>query len=76
MVVHDSRNIVALGTDDQDIYEAVKEIEANQGGLVAVFQSRVLVSLPFPLAGLLSDRSLEEVADALKSHPASTSGTG
>ncbi|MBI2288528.1 MAG: adenine deaminase, partial [Chloroflexi bacterium] len=65
-VAHDSHNIVAVGTNDEDIFNAVKEIERLQGGLVAVADGRVLASLALPIAGLLSDEPLAVVADKLK----------
>jgi adenine deaminase len=64
-IAHDSHNIVAVGTSDEDIYKAVKEIEKMQGGLVAVSNSKVLASLPLPIAGLLSDEPLETVVGSL-----------
>ena len=60
-IAHDSHNIIAVGTNDDDIYVAVKEIERLQGGLVAVVGCRVLASLGLPIAGLLSDEPLETV---------------
>ncbi|MFC1870869.1 adenine deaminase [Chloroflexota bacterium] len=64
-VAHDSHNIVAVGASDEDIYVAVKEIERLGGGLVAVAGGLVLASLALPIAGLLSDRPLMEVAAGL-----------
>jgi len=60
-IAHDSHNIIAVGTNDDDIYIAVKEIERLQGGLVAVVGCRILASLGLPIAGLLSDEPLETV---------------
>jgi len=60
-IAHDSHNIVAVGTSDEDIYTAVKEVERLQGGLVIAAGSKVLEALPLPVAGLLSDTSLEVV---------------
>jgi adenine deaminase len=60
-VAHDSHNIIAIGASDDDIYVAVKEVERLQGGLAAVADCRVLASLALPIAGLLSDESLETV---------------
>jgi adenine deaminase len=65
-VAHDSHNIVAVGTSDEDILAAIREIERLQGGLVAVADGRVLASLGLPIAGLLSDEPLESVADRLE----------
>lgn len=64
-IAHDSHNIVAVGTNDEDIYAAIKEIERLHGGLVAVANGRVLASLALPIAGLLSDEPLAEVVQKL-----------
>ena len=65
-VAHDSHNIVAVGTNDQDIFAAVKEIERLQGGLVAVAGGKVRDSLALPIAGLLSGEPLEAVVAKLE----------
>jgi adenine deaminase len=65
-IAHDSHNIIAIGTSDQDIFAAVKEIERLKGGLVAVAGGRVLASLALPVAGLLSDQPLEVVVSKLE----------
>jgi adenine deaminase len=62
-IAHDSHNIVAVGTRDEDIYVAIKEIERLQGGLVIAADGEVLCSLPLPIAGLLSQEPLEVVVD-------------
>ncbi|HLB27732.1 MAG TPA: adenine deaminase [Dehalococcoidales bacterium] len=64
-IAHDSHNIVAVGTNDEDIFAAVKEIERLQGGLVAVSGGEVMASLALPIAGLLSDKPLETVVSEL-----------
>ncbi|MFC1919148.1 adenine deaminase C-terminal domain-containing protein, partial [Chloroflexota bacterium] len=64
-IAHDSHNIVAVGTNDEDIFTAIKEIERLQGGLVATAGSEVLASLALPIAGLLSDEPLETVVEKL-----------
>ena len=61
-VSHDSHNIIAVGCDDGDLYRAVKAVEEMQGGLAAVRNGEVLAKLPLPIAGLMSDRPLDEVA--------------
>jgi len=65
-IAHDSHNIVAVGTGDEDIFIAIKEIEKLQGGLVAASGGRVLASLALPIAGLLSDEPLEAVVAQMK----------
>jgi adenine deaminase len=65
-IAHDSHNIIAVGTNDGDIFTAIKEIERLQGGLVAAARGKVLASLALPIAGLLSDQPLETVASKLE----------
>ncbi|TET16428.1 MAG: adenine deaminase, partial [Dehalococcoidia bacterium] len=65
-IAHDSHNIIAVGTNDKDIFIAVKEIERLNGGLVVTAEGRVLASLALPMAGLLSDEPLEVVVAKLE----------
>lgn len=65
-VAHDSHNVIVVGTNDEDIFTAVKEIEQLQGGLAVVSGGKVLASLGLPIAGLLSDEPLETVVDKLE----------
>ncbi len=64
-IAHDSHNIVAVGTNDEDIFAAIREIEKMQGGLVAIAGGRVLGSLALPVAGLLSEEPMETVVSEL-----------
>lgn len=61
-VAHDSHNIIAVGCDDGDLFAAVKAVEDMNGGLAAVRNGEILAGLPLPIAGLMSDRPLAEVA--------------
>ena len=65
-IAHDSHNIIAVGTSDEDIFTAIKEIERLQGGLVIAADGKVLASLALPIAGLLSDQPLEVVVSKLE----------
>jgi adenine deaminase len=65
-IAHDSHNIVAAGTCDSDIYAAIREVERLDGGLVITIDGKVISSLPLPIAGLMSDRPLQEVAESLE----------
>ena len=65
-IAHDSHNIIAVGTNDEDIFTAIGEIERLQGGLVAAAGGKVLDSLALPVAGLLSDEPLETVVSKLE----------
>lgn len=61
-IAHDAHNIVAVGTNDEDILAAVRAVAASQGGLAAVADGRVLAHLALPVAGILSDQPLEVAA--------------
>jgi len=65
-IAHDSHNIVAVGTNDQDILLAVKEIERLQGGVVAAVEGQILGSLALPIAGLLSQEPIDVVVHKLE----------
>ncbi len=62
-VAHDSHNIIATGTNDSDIVTAVNEIIKNKGGLSVVSsKNSTKLTLPLPIAGLMSNKEGREVA--------------
>ncbi len=75
-IAHDSHNIIAVGTSDEDILAAIKEIERLQGGLVAVAEGKVLANLALPVAGLLSEEPLEAVVSKLEGLEKIAAGLG
>jgi adenine deaminase len=60
-VAHDAHNVVVVGVEDADITRAIEELVRMQGGQVAVNNGKVTAELPLPIAGLVSDRPLDEV---------------
>lgn len=63
-VAHDSHNILVIGTNSEDMAKAVNLINENQGGLVAVStDDNICEVLELPLAGLMSNRDIDYVAD-------------
>lgn len=60
-VAHDSHNMIVIGTNDDDMYYAAVELVKSQGGKIIVENGKTLAHLPLPIAGLMSDRSFEEV---------------
>lgn len=62
-IAHDSHNIVAVGTNDADLFTAIKEVEKLRGGLVVCVDGKISAALPLPIAGLLSPEPLKIVAD-------------
>jgi adenine deaminase len=65
-VGHDSHNLCVVGTDDADMAMAANRVAALGGGFVAVRGGIVLAEMPLPVAGLMSLRSFEDVAQDLK----------
>lgn len=65
-IAHDSHNIIAIGTNDLDIYRAIKAIKETGGGLVICADNKILAKVALPIAGLLSDKPLAEVVNQNK----------
>ncbi|MGB3911918.1 MAG: adenine deaminase [Thermacetogeniaceae bacterium] len=64
-VAHDSHNLLIVGMNDEDMALAGNTLAECGGGMVAVRDGKVLALLPLPIAGLMSDRPVEEVAAQL-----------
>jgi adenine deaminase len=65
-VGHDSHNIIIAGTNEADMQVALRAIEATQGGACVVMDGKVTAMVALPIAGLLSDKRVTEVADEVK----------
>ncbi len=63
-IAHDAHNIVAVGVEDEDILCAITTIASSGGGLAAVADGKVVAQMSLPIAGILSDRPVGEVASA------------
>ncbi|CAN7579094.1 adenine deaminase [Ensifer sp. ENS07] len=63
-VSHDSHNLTVFGGNAQDMAVAANAVIAAGGGMAAVSGGKVNALLPLPLAGLVSEEPLEEVADS------------
>jgi adenine deaminase len=61
-VAHDSHNIIAVGTNDSDIVNAINEVVALKGGL-ATSAGGAMYSLQLNIGGIMTTRSCYEVAD-------------
>ena len=64
-IAHDSHNLIVTGTNDADMAFAVEELIAQEGGVVLVADGEVLVSMPLPVGGIMSDRTGEWVMEKL-----------
>ena len=70
-MAHDAHNIIAVGVSDEDILAAIAVVAESQGGLAVVADGEVLGHLPLPIAGLMTNEPLSEVAvtyDQLRAH--------
>ncbi len=64
-VAHDSHNVIAVGTNDDDLAAAINAVMDAQGGLSAVCRAEdVAHVLPLPVAGLMATGTCEEVGAA------------
>jgi adenine deaminase len=75
-IAHDSHNIVSVGTNDDDLYTAIKEVENMGGGLAVATGGSIVDSLPLPVAGLLSDKPLKDVVDKFEGLKQAAAGLG
>jgi adenine deaminase len=66
-IAHDSHNIIVIGVDDEDMYAAVMELVRVGGGITMVEGGEVLDTLALPVAGLMSDRPIDEISEKLHS---------
>jgi adenine deaminase len=60
-VAHDSHNIIAVGSSDQYLSQAVNLVMKNRGGISAV-QGEKKDALALPIGGIMSDEPGEKVA--------------
>ena len=63
-ISHDAHNIVAVGADDADLRAAIAAVAESGGGLAAAVGGEIMAHMSLPVAGILSDRTLTEVAAA------------
>ncbi|MCL1847321.1 MAG: amidohydrolase family protein [Coriobacteriia bacterium] len=61
-VGHDNHNVIVLGTNFEDMAVAVNRVVEVQGGQVVVEGGQVIAEVLYPICGLLSDLSAEELA--------------
>jgi len=65
-VGHDSHNIIIAGTNEPDMQVALAAIKQQQGGVCVVASGKVRALVPLPIAGLLSDKRITEVAEEVR----------
>jgi adenine deaminase len=65
-VAHDSHNLLIVGMDDRDMAYAGNVLSEINGGIVAVRNGRIMALVELPIAGLMSDRPVQEVAEKVE----------
>jgi adenine deaminase len=61
-IAHDNHNLLVAGMSDEDMVFAVERLVEVGGGMIAVAGGEVLSLVELPIAGLMSDRSVAELA--------------
>lgn len=56
-----ANNIVAVGTNDEDMWKAITRLEEIRGGFVVVDNGIVASEMPFPICGMMSPAPYEAV---------------
>ncbi|MBO3769660.1 MAG: adenine deaminase [Candidatus Brockarchaeota archaeon] len=62
-VAHDSHNLLIVGVNDRDMAYAGNVLSEVGGGMVAVKNNTIMALVELPIAGLMSDKPVEEVAE-------------
>ena len=63
---HDNHNIVVLGANKEDMAIAVNRVAELQGGQVLVIDGKIIKEICLPIAGLLTDLTVEDLAKEKK----------
>ena len=63
---HDSHNLLVLGNSVEDMVLAQNEVVHMQGGYVTASSGRVTAAAKLPVGGIISDKSLPELAAEIR----------
>lgn len=61
-VAHDAHNLLVMGDNDEDMALAARTLIECGGGEVAVLNGEILGLVELPIAGLMSDKHVDEVS--------------
>ena len=59
-IAHDSHNIIAVGATDYELVQAINGVIRDNGGICVAYLDET-VSLPLPIAGIMSPLSIDEI---------------
>jgi adenine deaminase len=65
-VGHDCHNLVVAGANERDMVSAANMLIESGGGLVVVKGQKSIANVPLPIAGLMSDKSVEVVSEQVE----------
>ncbi len=61
-IAHDSHNIIAVGTNDDDIVAAINKIVENKGG-ICLSNDNNIYDIKLEIAGLMTNKPVTEIAE-------------
>lgn len=61
-VSHDCHNLIVLGKNENDMLIAAEALQKSGGGIVCVLEGKIEAMIELPIAGLLSDKPISELA--------------
>ncbi|GGA30579.1 adenine deaminase [Paenibacillus physcomitrellae] len=65
-VAHDSHNLLVMGVNEADMAFAAAKLAECGGGMIAVKDGKVLGLVEMPVAGLMSDKPLDQVVEEVR----------
>lgn len=65
-VAHDAHNLLVVGTNAEDMKSAANLVIRSGGGIAAVSHRKTLARIKLPIAGLMSDLQLGDVAKEME----------
>ena len=65
-VAHDAHNLLVVGSNDEDMALAANTLIKCGGGLVAVLDGKVISVVELPIAGLMSDKPIEQMSASIE----------
>ena len=58
---HDHHNLMVIGKNIKDMTKAINRIIELQGGICCVENEEILAEVPLPVAGILSEKTVQEL---------------
>lgn len=65
-VAHDSHNLIAVGSNDEDILLAIEELKRVQGGYTLVKNREVLATMPLSVCGIVTDSAADDIVHKME----------